>query len=205
MQKKIMYSLSAGIISLLALSGCRSKEMPKQFTHVPVYVAAQQIPADDQNKIRSNPVMRAYAIGRYVDPNRKSVMHEQHTIYREEQSPRWNLIPQPDADPVLMAQKQRQERYADALSGQIALASKDMRDTRNMVRSVLDSQTSQDARNRELLQALEELKKRYTIVSGNLVKSSNYIIKLETEIHQLKKETELLKLQPRSRRGDSAR
>lgn len=205
MQKKIMYSLSAGIMSLLALSGCRSKEMPKQFTHVPVYVAARQIPADDQNKIRSNPVMRAYAIGRYVDPNRKSVMHEQHTIYREEQSPRWNLIPQPDADPVLMAQKQRQERYADALAGQIALASKDMRDTRNMVRSVLNSQTAQDARNRELLRALEELKKRYDIVSGNLVKSSGYINKLETEIHQLKKETELLKLQLRSRRGNPVR
>ncbi|MBO4632799.1 MAG: hypothetical protein J5858_12820, partial [Lentisphaeria bacterium] len=173
--------------------------------HVPVYVAAQQIPADDQNKIRSSPVMRAYAIGRYVDPNRKSVMHEQHTIYREEQSPRWNLIPQPDADPVLMAQKQKRERYADALAGQIAQASKEMRDTRSMVRSILESQTSREAGNRELLQSLEELKKRYAIVSGNLVKSSNYINKLETEIHQLKKETELLKLQLRSRRGDSVR
>ena len=80
-----------------------------------------------------------------------------------------------------------------------------MRDTRSMVRSILESQTSREAGNRELLQSLEELKKRYAIVSGNLVKSSNYINKLETEIHQLKKETELLKLQLRSRRGDSAR
>ena len=66
-------------------------------------------------------------------------MHEQHTVYREEQSPRWNLIPQPDADPVLMAQRQKQERYADAISGQIALAAQDMRETRAMVKKVLES------------------------------------------------------------------
>ena len=202
MQKKIMFSFSAGIIAAIMLSGCRSQETPRQFTHVPVYVAAQQIPADDQKKIRSGPVMRAYAIGRYVDPGRKSVMHEQHTVYREEESPRWNLIPQPDADPVLMAQKQRRERYADAMTGQIALASKDMRDTKNMVRTVLDSQLTQDARSRELLLLLEDLKKKYSIVSGNLNRSSDHIGKLETELHQLRKETELLKLQLRTRRGN---
>ena len=202
MQKKFMFVFSAGLFTLIAVSGCRSKELPpSQFTHVPVYVAAQQIPADDQNKIRSNPVMRSYAIGRYVDPNRKSVMHEQHTIYREEQSPRWNLIPQPDADPVLMAQKQRQERYANALAGQIALASKDMRDTRNMVRNVLESQLSQETKTRELLLVIEDLKKRYGIVSGNLVKSADYINKLESELNKLQKETELLKLQLR-RKGN---
>ena len=145
--------------------------------------------------------MRSYAIGRYVDPNRKSVMHEQHTIYREEQSPRWNLIPQPDADPVLMAQKQRQERYANAIAGQIALASKDMRDTRNMVRNVLESQLSQETKTRELLHVIEDLKKRYGIVSGNLVKSADYINKLESELNKLQKETELLKLQLR-RKGN---
>lgn len=202
MQKKFMFVFSAGLFTLIAVSGCRSKELPPpQFTHVPVYVAAQQIPADDQNKIRSNPVMRSYAIGRYVDPNRKSVMHEQHTIYREEQSPRWNLIPQPDADPVLIAQKQRQERYANALAGQIALASKDMRDTRNMVRNVLESQLSQETKTRELLLVIEDLKKRYGIVSGNLVKSADYINKLESELNKLQKETELLKLQLR-RKGN---
>ena len=145
--------------------------------------------------------MRSYAIGRYVDPNRKSVMHEQHTIYREEQSPSWNLIPQPDADPVLMAQKQRQERYANALAGQIALASKDMGDTRNMVRNVLESQLSQETKTRELLLVIEDLKKRYGIVSGNLVKSADYINKLESELNKLQKETELLKLQLR-RKGN---
>ena len=66
----------------------------------------------------SNPNLRAYAVGRYVDPH-KRVMHEQHSVYRMEKLPEWNLLPQPDADPVLRAQKMRQERYADAATGQI--------------------------------------------------------------------------------------
>ena len=138
MQKKLFNTVSVGLLALLVCAGCKSKELPPQeFVNVPVYVAAQTIPADSQEKIRSNPVMRSYAVGRYIDPNRKSVMHEQHTVYREEQSPRWNLIPQPDADPILMAQKQKQERYADVIAGQLALASQDMRDTREIVKKFL--------------------------------------------------------------------
>ncbi|MDD5599971.1 MAG: hypothetical protein PHV82_18650, partial [Victivallaceae bacterium] len=107
MQRKLILAVSAGAFVLLAGAGCKSKSQavpPGQFVNLPVYVAAQAIPPGHQAKIRSSPVMRAYAVGRYVDPNRRTVMHEQHTVYREEQSPRWNLIPQPDADPIQMAQ-----------------------------------------------------------------------------------------------------
>lgn len=202
MQKKLLCTLNAGLLALLVCSGCKSKEVPSpEFVNVPVYVAAQTIPTDSSEKIRSNPVMRSYAVGRYVDPNRRNVMHEQHTVYREEQSPRWNLIPQPDADPVLMAQRQKQERYVDAISGQIALAAQDMRETRAMVKKVLESQTSQEAKAKELTDLIEELQKRYGIVSGNLLKSSEYINKLEGDLQKLQQETELLKLQLR-RKGN---
>ena len=194
MQKKLFNTVSSvGLLALLVCAGCKSKELPPQeFVNVPVYVAAQTIPADSQEKIRSNPVMRSYAVGRYIDPNRKSVMHEQHTVYREEQSPRWNLIPQPDADPILMAQKQKQER-------QLALASQDMRDTREIVKKVLDAQISQESKAKELAVLIEELQKRYGVVSGNLLKSAEYINKLENELQRLQQETELLKLQLRKK------
>lgn len=202
MQKKFILTLNTGLLALLVCNGCKSKEVPPpQFVNVPVYVAAQTIPADDQAKIRSSSVMRAYAVGRYVDPNRRSVMHEQHTVYREEQSPRWNLIPQPDADPVLMAQRNQQERYADALAGQITRASIDMRETRDMVRRVLETQTGQEAQSKELLKRIDDLKKRYGVMSGNLLKSTEYINKLEIELNKLQKETEFLKLQLR-RKGN---
>ncbi|MFA7185272.1 MAG: hypothetical protein WC082_10280, partial [Victivallales bacterium] len=138
--------------------------------------------------------MRAYAVGRYIDPNRRTVMHEQHTVYREEQSPRWNLIPQPDADPIQMAQVRQQERYADALAGQLTLAAKDMRETRETVCRVLEQQSSQDTKTRELVKLIDDLKRRYGVVSKNLIRASKYINSLESKLNKVQKETELLKL-----------
>ena len=48
---------------------------------------------------------------------------------------------------------------------------------------------------------IDELDKRYGVVSGNLLKSSEYINKLEAELQNLQKEVELLKLQLR-RKGN---
>ena len=105
----------------------------------------------------------------------------------------------PDADPILMAQKQKQERYADVIAGQLALASQDMRDTREIVKKVLDAQISQESKAKELAVLIEELQKRYGVVSGNLLKSAEYINKLENELQRLQQETELLKLQLRKK------
>ena len=202
MRKKLIFTLNTTLFVLGACTGCRSKEIPpKEFVHVPVYVAARTLPPDDQAKVRSNPVMRAYAVGRYVDPNRRTVMHEQHTVYREEQSPRWNLIPQPDADPVLMAQQVKRERYANSVTGQLAAASNDMRETKKLVQTVLKSQSGQETKTKELVQHMDELKKHYGIVSGNLRRSSEYINKLESELGKLQKEMEILKFQLR-RKGN---
>lgn len=43
--------------------------------------------------VRYGEVVRAYHLGRYVDPNHPETMHEQHPVYRIEVSARWNLHP----------------------------------------------------------------------------------------------------------------
>ena len=43
--------------------------------------------------VRYSEVVRAYYIGRFVDPNHPDTMHEQHPVYRIESSARWNLHP----------------------------------------------------------------------------------------------------------------
>jgi len=45
--------------------------------------------------VRYGEVVRAYHIGRYVDPSHPEAMHEQHPVYRIEVSARWNLHPGP--------------------------------------------------------------------------------------------------------------
>jgi hypothetical protein len=43
--------------------------------------------------VRYGEVVRAYHVGRYVDPNHPEAMHEEHAVYRIETSARWNLHP----------------------------------------------------------------------------------------------------------------
>jgi len=43
--------------------------------------------------VRYAEVVRAYHIGRFIDPNHPEAMHEQHPVYRIETTARWNLHP----------------------------------------------------------------------------------------------------------------
>lgn len=45
--------------------------------------------------VRYGEVVRAYHVGRYVDPNHPEIMHERHPVYRVEVSAHWNLHPGP--------------------------------------------------------------------------------------------------------------
>lgn len=45
--------------------------------------------------VRYSEVVRAYYVGRFVDPNHPETMHEQHPVYRIESSAKWNLHPGP--------------------------------------------------------------------------------------------------------------
>ena len=182
------------------LCGCKTEELPeppREYINVPIQYVAGAIPADSQEKVMSNPNLRAYAIGRYVDPGLR-VMHEQHSVYRVEQMPAWNLIPQPDADPVLRAQKMRQERYANAATGQIERATAEVRSTQRMVNSLIEGQALQKEQAAELVSSLEAMKKRYGVLSENILRTSEFARKLEEEVKKLKGENEMLKLQLRN-------
>lgn len=52
-------------------------------------------PVEPIEDVRYGEVIRAYHVGRYVDPNNPETMHEQHPVYRIEVSARWNLHPGP--------------------------------------------------------------------------------------------------------------
>ena len=182
------------------LCGCKTEELPeppREYINVPIQYVAGAIPADSQEKVMSNPNLRAYAIGRYVDPGLR-VMHEQHSVYRVEQMPAWNLIPQPDADPVLRAQKMRQERYANAATGQIERATAEVRNTQRMVNSLIEGQALQKEQAAELVSSLEAMKKRYGVLSENILRTSEFARKLEEEVKKLKGENEMLRLQLRN-------
>jgi hypothetical protein len=50
-------------------------------------------PLVDNSAVRYPEVLHAYHIGRYADPNDDSLLHEQHVIYRVEETSRWDFHP----------------------------------------------------------------------------------------------------------------
>jgi hypothetical protein len=47
----------------------------------------------DISTVRSPGVVKAYPVGRYQDSDDPDLMHEGHTVYREENTPEWNTAP----------------------------------------------------------------------------------------------------------------
>ena len=76
------------LLPLLLLASCASRrttELPFKPLPSPLFEPAESV--------RFAEIVRAYHVGRYVDPNHSDVMHEQHPVYRIEAFTRWNLKP----------------------------------------------------------------------------------------------------------------
>lgn len=75
-------------IPLVFVASCASHPRPQ------VTFSALPSPAVERvESARYGDVIRAYHVGRYVDPNHPETMQEQHPVYRIEASARWNLHP----------------------------------------------------------------------------------------------------------------
>jgi hypothetical protein len=76
------------LIPLLFIASCASRP---QFAYCPAPVPT----VEPIEAVRYGEVVRAYHLGRYVDPNHPDTMHERHPVYRVEVSAHWNLHPGP--------------------------------------------------------------------------------------------------------------
>jgi hypothetical protein len=78
-------------IPLILLSACASKK--PVVVQMPRSVPGTILTTGDMESVRYGENLKAYSIGRYVDPNGGLVMHEAHTVYRVETTAKWNLHP----------------------------------------------------------------------------------------------------------------
>ena len=56
-------------------------------------VPGTTLPSDGIESVRYAENIKAYPLGRYVDPNNRRIMHEGHSVYRVETTAKWNLHP----------------------------------------------------------------------------------------------------------------
>ena len=78
-------------IPLILLPACASKK--PVVVKMPPIVTGTVLSTADMESVRYAENLKAYQIGRYIDPNDDLVMHEAHTIYRVETTANWNLHP----------------------------------------------------------------------------------------------------------------
>jgi hypothetical protein len=84
------------LIPLLLLPACASKK--PVFVPMPRSASATTLTTDNSESVRYSENLKMYSIGRYVDPNDGSMMHEAHTVYRVETTAKWNLHPNAPAN-----------------------------------------------------------------------------------------------------------
>ena len=87
--------LIVACVALLLGAGCTSaKKKPSVAAALPVApVSGTELDQHNVEKVRTGETLKAYPIGRFVDPNDPNVMHESHVVYRKESGANWNLSP----------------------------------------------------------------------------------------------------------------
>lgn len=76
------------LIPLLFIASCASRSVPTV-----AIKPLPSVPIEPVESVRYSDVIRAYHVGRYVDPNHPDLMHEHHPVFRVETHSRWNLKP----------------------------------------------------------------------------------------------------------------
>ena len=148
----------------LTLAGCQNLTTkasrvppPPPVVQPPAPVAGTELDQNNMEKVRLGESLKAYPVGRLVDPNDPDVMHEAHTVYRREAGANWNLNPnaptvvplgpvlavadpakEPNPLPAELEQKIAEQSQLmaslieqnEALSAQLAKLNQDMADLR---------------------------------------------------------------------------
>lgn len=87
-----MRKLALLIAMSCVLGACATKPTPL------VRVSARDVPgttlpSERMESVRYAENIKGYPLARYIDPNNSRIMHEGHTVYRVESTPKWNLHP----------------------------------------------------------------------------------------------------------------
>lgn len=92
---------SAFMLSAAAVfcAGCETLQKPVVVDTLPSLppaiapVSGTDLDQNNSDKVRVGESLKAYPVGRYVDPNDPDLMHEAHVVYRREAGASWNLNP----------------------------------------------------------------------------------------------------------------
>jgi hypothetical protein len=171
------------LIPLLLLSACASSRTPR-LLNMSRPVPGTTLPGDDIESVRYSENIKAYNVGRYVDPNNALVMHERHVVYRVETTAKWNMHPNAPAtfalgpavqiiDPArkdgpttaeVIAEVNRQKAATQTVIDQ----GKRLNDTLLRISTALDASKQVAEQNRQLKTDLDLTKQRLDLLETEI-------------------------------------
>jgi len=102
MKKQHLITLAPALViaASLLMGGCcsagrhekKERQQPDAAT-VAVPVSGTELDLSNMQKVRLGETLKAYPVGRYVDPQDPNILHEAHLVYRKETGASWNLSP----------------------------------------------------------------------------------------------------------------
>jgi hypothetical protein len=182
------------LIPLLLLTACASKK--PVVVHMNRNVPGTIIPAEDAESIRYGENLKAYTVGRYVEPDNPLVMHERHTVYRVETTAKWNLHPnlaasvpmgpatrivdpahrEPPVNAEVISEVNRQKGMTQTLIAE----QKRMEDALKQLSGVIAANQQTAAQNAQLKQESDANTKRLDILEQQLRDQQNAPVSTQT-------------------------
>ncbi len=135
--------------------------------------------------VRYPEVVRAYHVGRFVDPNHPEAMHERHPVYRIESSARWNLRPGP-LNTANLLNPPRDAAYAPPSTNDAALA--EMNRQRETTERVMQEATRLAQSYAELQKVLAEMKnvaRNNALIGARLTAAEQRVADFEKNLQKL--------------------
>jgi hypothetical protein len=171
------------LIPLLLLSACASNHEPTVL-NMPRAIPGTTLPSDGIESVRYSENIKAYNLGRYVDPNNTLAMHERHVVYRVETTAKWNLHPNTPAtialgpavqiiDPArkdgpttaeIIAEVNRQKAATQTVIDQ----GKRLNDTLTQISTALDASKEVAEQNRQLKTEIGLTKQRLDLLETEI-------------------------------------
>ena len=154
------------------------------------------IPAEDAESIRYGENLKAYTVGRYVEPDNPLVMHERHTVYRVETTAKWNLHPNPAVsvpmgpatrivdpahrDPPVNAEVISEVNRQKGMTQTLIAEQKRMEDSLKQLSGVIAATQQTAAQNAQLKQESDANTKRLDILEQQLRDQQNTPVSTQT-------------------------
>jgi len=171
------------LIPLLLLSACASNRNPTVL-NMPRAITGTTLPTESIESVRYSENLKAYNVGRYIDPNSQLLMHERHVVYRVETTAKWNLHPNAPAavafgpamqiiDPArkdgpttaeVIAEVNRQKEATQTVIDQ----GKRLNDTLAQISSALDASKQVAEQNRQLKTEIDLTKQRLDLLETEI-------------------------------------